>query len=355
VSEAGGRGVEIDSYPESRVRNSQPHGIGRVSALDAIGAWSNLGRNVVFVSDDLRPLAVFDESAFEEDEPSQYDLDVHAILDLPGAGVTVTMNHFGTVRGFRWAEIRAPGPLRRVAPVWTRTFAADVERAVVVGDRLVGSRPREQNAPGLLVSEPIATTATRAELDTTDALGSWGMVTALAAADGLLAVGGEEHVSVVATDGDGVGSPAWATNVGFEPSVLVWDKSVLWAAGSAHDPTIDDYDWTARHGGGFAALDPVDGRLLVSGRFDDDLAWGTGGVAVVVVDGALCGFGRRGELHLYDTRDGTPIATTAPVAGESLGIAHGAVLGGHVVYGFNRAGYRLWSVPVAALQAVRSG
>ena len=49
VTGGGGRGVEIDSYPESRVRNSQPHGIGRVAALDGIGAWSNLGRNVVFV------------------------------------------------------------------------------------------------------------------------------------------------------------------------------------------------------------------------------------------------------------------------------------------------------------------
>ena len=37
--------------------------------------------------------------------------------------------------------IRRPGPLRRVGPLWTRTFAPDVERAVVLGDRLVGSRP----------------------------------------------------------------------------------------------------------------------------------------------------------------------------------------------------------------------
>ena len=132
--------------------------------------------------------------------------------------------------------------------------------------------------------------------------------------------------------------------------MLRWDGALLWAAGSDRDATIDDYDWNARHGGGFAALDPVDGRVVVSGRFDEDLAWGNGGVAVVVVPGALCGFGRRGELHLFDTRDGAPIATTAPLADESLGIAHGAVLGDHLVYGFNRAGYRLWSVPVASVQ-----
>src|SRR4051794_33161784 len=158
------RSDELDSFPRSRVRNSQAHGIGRVAALDGLGAWSNLGRNVVFVGLDLRPLAVFDESAFVEDEPSQYDLDVHAVLDVPGTGAVVTLNHFGMVRGFRRADVGTAGPLRRVAPVWTATFAADVERAVVVGDRLVGSQPREQRTPGLLVSERLTASAGSAEL-----------------------------------------------------------------------------------------------------------------------------------------------------------------------------------------------
>ena len=68
------------------MRNSQPHGIGRVAALDGLGAWSNLGRNVVFVGPDLRVRAVFDESVFTDDEASQYDLDVHAILEVPSPG-----------------------------------------------------------------------------------------------------------------------------------------------------------------------------------------------------------------------------------------------------------------------------
>jgi hypothetical protein len=349
-------GVEIDSYPESRVRNSQAHGIGRVAALDGLGAWSNLGRNVVFVGHDLHPRAVFDDSVFEEDEPSQYDLDVHAILDVPGAGIVVTLNHFGMVRAFLRADVRAPGPLRRVAPVWTRTFAADVERTVVIGDRLVGSQPREQHAPGLLVSEPLTVSAARVELDVTGQLDSWGMVTALAPLEGLapgsLAVGGEEHVSVVTVNGHGVGSPRWDATVDFEPAVLHWDGELLWAAGSDWDTTIDDYDWDARHGGGFAALDPVDGGVVIRGRFDDDLAWGSGGVAVVLVPGALCGLGRRGQLHLFDTGDGAPVATTASLSGASLGIAHAGVVGDHIVYGFNRAGYRLWTFPVASVQRI---
>ena len=43
----------VDAYPESRVHNSQPHGIGRVVALDGLWAWNNLGRNVVFAGEDL--------------------------------------------------------------------------------------------------------------------------------------------------------------------------------------------------------------------------------------------------------------------------------------------------------------
>ena len=53
------------------------------------------------------------------------------ILDIPRAGLVVTLNHFGMLRAFSADAIRRPGPLRRVAPLWTRTLVADVERAVV--------------------------------------------------------------------------------------------------------------------------------------------------------------------------------------------------------------------------------
>ena len=102
-------GVEVEAYPESRVDNSQPHGIGRVVALDGLWAWNNLGRNVVFAGDDFRPRAVFDESVFADDEPSQYDLDVHAILDVPSAGIIVTLNHLGMLRAFSGARHPATG------------------------------------------------------------------------------------------------------------------------------------------------------------------------------------------------------------------------------------------------------
>ncbi|MDP9331877.1 MAG: hypothetical protein M3Q30_01000 [Actinomycetota bacterium] len=343
---------EVDAYPESRVHNSQLHGIGRVMALEGLWAWNNLGRNVVFAGEDFRPRAVFDESVFSEDEPSQYDLDVHAILDIPSVGIVVTLNHLGMLRAFSADAIQQPGPLRRVAPLWTRTFAPDVERAVVLGDRVVGSRPREEGAPGILVSERLSTKDEPGPLEMRVQLEMLGMVTALVACrDGAaecVAVGSNGKVSLAPATTDGVGPPRWTVDVDFDPKAVLWDGALVWAAGSERAANvIGDYDWEALRGGGFAALDPADGRIVVSRRFSEDLAWGNGGVAVVLVPGALCGIGRRGQLYTFDTRDGTPLTTSADIADASLGIAHAAAMGDQVLYGFNRGGFRLYAARTA--------
>jgi len=338
--------VEVDSFPQSRVHNSQPHGIGRVAMLGDLCAWNNLGRNVVFAGTDLRPRAVFDESAFSEDEPSQYDLDVHAILEIARAGIVITLNHFGMLRAFPADELRRPGPLRRVAPVWMRQFVADVERSVVVGERLLGSRPREKRLPGLLVTEPLTAQAARIDIEIEVQLEEWGMVTALAAVGdegtSAVAVGGGGRVGLAPTADDGVGALRWEVGVDFEPAVLLWDGELVWAAGSEHTTSpIDDYDWEALRGGGFAALDPRDGRVVVSGVFGEELAWGNGGAAVAVMPGALVAIGRQGQLHVFDAHGGGLLASSAPLADDSLGIAHGAAVGATMLYGFNRGGYRL--------------
>ena len=84
--------VDVDTAPEIGVRNSQPEGIGRLVALDGLVCWNNLGRNVVFADPTLRPRAVFGTTLFPgEDEPSQYDLDVHAVLDLPELGLVLML------------------------------------------------------------------------------------------------------------------------------------------------------------------------------------------------------------------------------------------------------------------------
>jgi len=340
--------VEIDAHPESRVHNSQPHGIGRVAAVGDRFAWNNLGRNVVFAGEDLRPRAVFDESAFAEDEPSQYDLDVHAILEIKSAGLVVTLNHLGMLRAFSADAIWRPGPLRRVAPLWTRTLAADVERAVVLGDRIVGSRPREDGEPGLFITEALSSPDDPGPLRTRVQLETHGMVAALVSLlDGgaeCVAFGGEGQVSLVPATVDGLGPPRWTVDVDFEPRIVLWDGAVVWAAGTERVANpIDDYDWEALHGGGFAALDAADGQVRVRGHFVEDLAWGNGGVPLALVHGALCGIGRRGELYTFDVRDGVLLGASAPIADASLGIAHAAALGDQLLYGFNRGGYRLYA------------
>ena len=98
---------------------------------------------------------------------------------------------------------------------------------------------------------------------------------------------------------------------------------------------------------GLPALDPVDGRVVVRGRFPEDLAWGNGGVAVACVPGSLCGIGRRGEVYTFDTTDGSLRTRSAPIADASLGIAHAAARGDQILYGFNRGGYRLHAIRVA--------
>jgi hypothetical protein len=238
---AAPRASEIESYPESQVHNSQPHGIGRVAALDGLGAWSNLGRNVVLAGPDLHPRAVFDESVFAEDEPSQYDLDVHAVLELAGQGLVLTINHYGMVRAFDGGEVAAPGPLRRVRPRWMRDSAADVERWTVVDGRLVGSGPREHRVGGLLVSDPLRRDGGDGPLALTRSVETWGMVGAVAPSDaGRIVIGGDARVGVVAMDDRGVARLQWDVAVDFEPAMVLAGSGRIWAAGSDIDANVDD-------------------------------------------------------------------------------------------------------------------
>ncbi len=101
-------------------------------ALGDLVCWNNLGRNVVFADAGLRPCAIFGTTLFpDDDEASQYDLDVHAILDVPELELVVVLNHFGTVRGFRRRDLlglHSTGTSSHRSAVWS--FLADVERTV---------------------------------------------------------------------------------------------------------------------------------------------------------------------------------------------------------------------------------
>ena len=350
----------MDSVPLSRVVNSQPAGIGRIVSLGSRCAWNNLGRNVVFADASLRPLAIFGDTMFpEDDEASQFDLDIHAIVELADTGQIAVLNHLGSVRIFE--PPRSIGPEPVVGPDLNETrrldFIDDVERVIGLGDRLVTSRPRGQRLGGVLVTQPIA--SSRQSLDANTAHESFGFVTALAASStpdgtGWVALGGEGRVRLVEADHGRLGATRWEAAVDFVPAVLVACGSSLWAAGSALGGAgLDDYDWEQLRGGGLAQLDLASGAVVASARFGDDLAWGSGGVALVVADGVPCGVGRCGELHALPPGARVTTRLTTELAPHPLGIAHAAVVGGQLVIGFNRGGYQLHTMLAAHRQPAR--
>src|SRR3984957_759780 len=170
----------MDSVPLSRAVNSQPAGIGRIVSLGDRCAWNNLGRNVVFADASLSPIAIFGDTMFPgDDEASQFDLDIHAIVELAVTGQITVLNHLGVVRIFELPRSIGSQPV--VGPHLNETrrldFVDDVERVIGLGDRLVTSRPRGQRLGGVLVTQPIA--SSRQSLDANTAQESFGFVTPL--------------------------------------------------------------------------------------------------------------------------------------------------------------------------------
>lgn len=352
----------MDSLPLSCAVNSQPAGIGRVVSLGSGCAWNNLGRNVVFADASLKPLAIFGDTMFpEDDEASQFDLDVHAIVELSDTGQIAVLNHLGSVRIFEPPATRRPGIV--VGPdlkaVRRLDFLDDIERVIGLGGQLVTSRPRGQRLGGVLVTQPVALSRQRLDADLVQE--SFGFVTALAASSaagntGWVALGGEGRIRCVEVENGQLGATRWEASVEFLPAVLVECGSSLWAAGSTLGGAgLDDYDWEQLGGGGLAQLELAGGAVVASGRLGNDLAWGSGGVALVVIDGVPCGVGRRGELHALTpgARETSPL--TRELAPHPLGIAHAAVIGGQLVTGFNRGGYRLHRMPLRTLSRLVRG
>lgn len=338
--------TEVDAGAGIGVRNSQPEGIGRVVALGDLVGWNNLGRNVVFAERGRGVSAVFGSTLFPgEDEPSQYDLDVHAILDVPEHAAVAVLNHYGVVRMFRRSEILGQVAGRLVQPVTTWWFVADVERSVVAAGRLVGSAPRSEGAIGLVVSASLESVPDGGRVRTERAAIEFGEVTALGVVGSpegpLLALGGEGRATLAPFFDGRFGPPRWEAALGFRVAMLVWHAGLLWAAGPDCGSAVDDYDWERLSGGGFAALDPADGKTVMAGALPADVAWGTGGVPVAPFGRWLAAAGRTGCIYLVDPRGESDVRSTSPLGDRSLGIAHLAAWAGQVFCGFNRGGYRV--------------
>ncbi len=336
----------VDAHPEIGVRNSQPEGIGRVVVLEHVIAWNNLGRNIVFSDHALQRCSVFGTTLYpDDDELSQYDLDIHAILELPRSDILLTLNHLGWLRAFRGSDLLRPRPAHMVEPMSTMSFVADVERTVIAAARLIGSGPRSDGAVGVLISEPVTGARDGSKLEVDRSALRFGEVTAVGVVDGggedLVALGGDGHVALFVLVGGELRGPRWEVAVDMRVATCAWDGTVLWVAGSGR-PTgpVDDYSWDSVRGGGFAALAPSDGQTIVGGPLPDGIAWGTGGTAVVPFRQWLAAVGRDGRVHLLDPKRGDS-RSTAPLTSASLGMAHAAALPDRILFGLNRGGYRL--------------
>lgn len=217
-----------------------------------------------------------------------------------------------------------------------------------------------ERAGGVLISPSLDRAALDKPITAGLAAEQFGEVTALevisGSAEPLIALGGDGRVALAPLDGVGLGRPVWEARVDFPVVVLIWDGKILWSGGPERSVgAVDDYDWESLRAGTFTALDGYDGEALVSGPLPADVAWGTGGVALVRFGPFLAAVGRSGRLHVLNPREPTAWRSAAAVSASSLGIAHAAAVGDRVLYGFNRGGYRLHSVgqPVPRMPDLR--
>ncbi len=307
---------EVDAAARAGVRNSQPEGIGRVVALDGLLCWNNLGRNVVFADLEARPHGVFGSTLFpDEDEPSQYDLDVHAIVDLPELGLVGVLNHIGLFRGFRRAEIQEPAGERLVEPAAQWWFAADVERLCGRSRAFGGvdAAIRRWRRPPRV--RPLSSVPPSGNVPVTLSATAFGEVTALGVVPSPLgpsiAVGGDGQGDLARLSQRPAGSAQMGDSRGFprrQRGLPRWRAVGSWPRPRRRRRLR----LGAAEGRGLAALDLADGREVVSGPLPDDIAWGTGGAAVAPFGRFLVAAGRTGCLHLVDPRGGRRVVVDRP-------------------------------------------
>ena len=365
------------THADSRVSNSQPAGIGRLTALDSFLIINNLGRNVEIARPSeraLEPVATFQDTAFPgEDERSQFDLDMHTFLKSGDGRYLIAANHYGLARFFAYPPALsrpAAGPTD-LSPKTELWWKGDSERLIIAGSCLISTSPRgyavpDAAEPGVLISAPFTDLVREAVSNPGDprparrlayepCLTDWGQTTAIAldAQARRLAVAAGSRLGLFSLCQRQSGAvrldkALWEISAPFATSwiELSADGSLLYAAGcDLACQQIDDGNWDALFGGGFLCLSTTDARVKLETAFEPDLAWGSGGVPLALSeeDKLIWGVDRCAGLHAWSLRTGTeiPLAATARQSSQRLGIAHLTKLGDKLYCGFNRGGYQL--------------
>lgn len=350
----------VSSNAESLLRNSQEEGIGHVAAIDGRLFVNNLGRNLMEMSPGFESRVLLNSSIYEEDEPSQFDTDIHAILRI--ADHLYVINHFGLVRIFEFDRPHLGFPTLRKWP-------GDCEHFVAARGSLISTSPGgymtdTEPCPGLLVSSPIAISgalpATRKTVEHSNLsipeiphtiLHGELLVKAVAVdrQEGLLAAADGGRIVVFALKGGQ--AEALALSIVAElsaPYTVTFlhftDCGDLIAAG--HDSsTAGDQDWNDLQGGGFCVFGQTGIKKMDVSFEDLPVAWGNSARTVVIDDDCnrLLAFDRFAQLYSWSLETGERrlLWRRETEDRQSLGIAHAAIRNGDVICGFNRGGYRL--------------
>jgi hypothetical protein len=356
----------IESHPQSRVSNSQPHGIGRVTAFDDLVAVNNLGRNIVLMdaaSDTLTPLAKFDETIFPDDEMSQFDLDMHALLPCRSNQAILAVNHYGRAR---LLHLPAGHSLTKTGgtplPLEERhvfQMPGDIEQFHMLDTNLISGSAKGYQVPdppvdGILAFVRIASAGQAANPLLYKAYFSdWGSTTALAVDKDCkhLAVAFGKRLALTAlvhNENNEVvpGDIVFETQLDFVIRFLEFgaDWTTLIAAGHAAGTGQGEQDWDELEGGGWARLERS-GRVTACGDFEEKLAWGNGAETVVIFQDkrTLLAVDKWAGLTAIDTETGTARKLVAPYPQQTkpLGLAHASMSRHGLFVGFNRDGYRL--------------
>ncbi len=363
----------LDTHPESRVVNSESYGIARIEVLGGRLFVNNTSRNLEMSlpeENGLRLLSKFHQTAYPEDDvPSMYDLDFHALLLSSQGTHLFAPNHHGLIRAFSTAALGFVGgePTADVSAEFHLRLPGDVERFAIVNDCFLCTSPsgyhvEDAAQPGILISSPWTKlprhrlspdphSAHRLAYDVF--LDEWGTTTALAVVRSgtALAVAAGRRLGLFRLrrlDDDGVtlAGMLWEREL---PVIVKFVAELASGAGliaAGYAPPILEAgpgDWDDLGGGAFLQLSSNSGTIEAVSEFDVDLGWGNGAVPLVVYSDRLIGADRRGGLHGFSLADGRRELLVPPLAeeGVSFGLAHMAVLGPVVVAGFNRGGHRV--------------
>lgn len=319
----------IKTHPDSPVRNSQSAGIGRIEAFGDTILINNLGRNIEisrFENSGLHRQRLHHETIYPvDDELSQFDLDMHAFLGSTDRRHLLALNHHGLVCVFEMPSFRT---------VCSLQWYGDIERTVMIDDCLVGSSPGgyatdDPAKDGIVIGEPWGDS--RERIRCSFALADWGKVSAVEAAGlrGGLAVAAGRRLGLFSLRRSGrvrIDRLLWKVDLSF---------SVRWIKYAPMERKF----FVA--GDEFVAVSEESGKLLQQFPLAPDIAWGNGAVPLGLAGDQLIGADRLGGIYSWDNSSASARIIREPDATQSLGFAHMAICGNHILCGYNRGGYRI--------------